>query len=204
MRLQRSRINEANKLNTSVSAYMEQTNLFSLTLKRNIRTSSKIIPLNLRDISKYQYFYDPSIDTFNITKEEYIKLCEDIVELFLKVENTNNRSQNVKLLRLLNKLGIFLIFFCVTVFIAMKLTIAGILNYFLSIFLPLIFIVYFLIVIIFCVLYIIKISITNKRASEHIKNINLYIFKLNVKYKNKGVEFKLHTNAKELIIQKRL
>ena len=203
MKLGSSKISDKNKpFNTSVSAFMEQTNLFSLSFKQKMSESTKVIPLYLNGIDKYQYFYDRSVENFSITKEEYIELCQGIKNLFLKIENNNLKKHKLWILKRFSQTGIFLILLSLILFLIMVLIVFINYEQIASMFLFTIFFIYFICVTSFCIFYIVKAFCTHKHSVENIKKLNMYIFKLNVKHRDKGIEFRLHASSKELMIHK--
>ena len=203
MRAGNSRMHNKTKLfNNSVSAYMEQTNLFSLPYKRKMCESTKVIPLYLKSIEKYQFFFDSGVESFNITKDEYLNICENVQELFSKIESTNLKTRKLWILKRLGRIGIVIVFLTLILFMTMVIVVIANFDKFIAIFLSLLFILYFVVVGIFCIFYMVKVFKTDELSDEHIKQLNMYIFKINIQYRDRGIELSLQTSSKELTIQK--
>ena len=55
-----------------------------------------------------------------------------------------------------------------------------------------------------CVYYLARALRARRRSTQCIKSLNMYLFKLNVRYRPKGLEFCVHTSSRELLIRKLL
>lgn len=203
MKSNQSRIGDSKlAFNSSVSAFMEQTNLFSLTYKRKMCENVKVVPLYLKNIRNFQYFYDSFVENHSIAKDEYISFCDDLMNLFSNIETTSLRSKKLCILKKCNKVGVVSIILSVFLFSLMVSYTSNRFSKLITFTLTSLFVLYFIFVTGFCIFYLIRVFRTHRFSATYIKALNIYIFKLNIKYRPKGIEFRFQTSTKELVIRK--
>jgi len=194
--------NKSKAPDVAVSAFMEQTNLFSLSNKRKAAETKKIIPIYLKSIDKYDFFYDTSLESFNIPKEEYLAICKDIQDMYFKIYSTNLKSKKLWILKRFGQIGFAWIFIGIVFYICLCYVANQRYNKFVSGFLSAASAIYFILVTIFCLFYITKVFKNKKNSAVNIKKLNTYVFRLNIQYREKNTQFRFVSSTKELIISK--
>lgn len=181
---------------------MEQTNLFSLSYKRKMSESVKVVPFYLKRLKENHYFFDSNVENFDLTKEEYLGFCDEAMDLYSKIDIHTLRSRKLWILRFLTKVGISLILGSIVLLILMTKAKIIVYKKAVTVALASAFSVYFSLVTSLCVYYIIRVFRTHKFSASSIKKLNMFIFKLNIRYRVKGLEFTFQTSSKELVIKK--
>lgn len=162
----------------------------------------KAVPIYLKGIKKYDYFFDNFVESVGMTKEEYVSTCEDMMMLFKQIESKSMHTSKLWILGAMNKTGIGVILLsCILLVAAISVYAINFVRA-LALVLTSTFVMYIILVTGFCIFYLIKTLRAHRSATENIKKLNMYVFTLNIRHMDKGVEFSFHVPTKEFVIQK--
>jgi len=193
-----------NSYNPAISTLMEQANILSRSHKRKQNKMLKVLPLYHRDLHKHDYYYDSFVESLGIHRDDYVELCEYSVRLYWNIERTSMRPAKLRVLRTLNSVGVALILGMVAVSLVSTLILTINNEKVSTLMFTVVVLVYILVVTCHCVYYLVNILQKQKSLAENIRKFNMHIFKLNLTYKSRGLEFSVRTSAKELLIRKLL
>lgn len=189
---------------TSVTAFVEQTNLFSLSYKRAMKKSVKIVPMYLKNIQASDFFHDDFVDAVGIPKAEYLGFCDAVFQLYSRIENSSMRSKKLWILSRLNTIGVAIVLLSVMFLLTTISFLITSFNRVLSLVFAALFLLYITLVTALCVFYMTRVFRSHKVSAANIRKLNLCVFALNVRYKELGLEFNFQTSTRELVIRKLL
>ena len=192
--------NSFHEENEIISNIISEYNVSTIYYKNKFKKMVNSVPLYLNNIDKKEFFFDKYKKDLKIEKKEYISICSKIHSLMTKLKALSNDKKS----RLLSKILKYSIMGCLGSGIVISLVIIGgfdkIGQDILIIFLMILFTINTAFMLLFVYRNMIKIRFNEVKASSIIRELNIFLSKVNIKYKNLDIVFTLKTKSNELFI----